>query len=348
MRIAVCHPHAPFMRGGAETHTEALAVALRGAGHDVETVTVPFKWYPPSELVHQMGTWRSLDLTESNGIPIDLVVALKFPAYLVRHPNKVVWLMHQHRPAWDLWDHPAGDLRSQPGGVLVRDMIRRADRLALGEARKLFTNSENVRRRLESSVGLPGEVLYHRSPIATRLLQSDPGPPGDYVLFPSRFDPLKRHELAIRAMQHVLSDVRLVLVGAGAEEAAIRRRIDELHVASRVEVRVGLPEDELIELYLGALGVYYGPWDEDYGLVTVEAMAAARPVVTTNDSGGPLELVEDGVTGIVAPPDPLSIADALDRLFKDPPLAERMGAAGRAAASERIPDWPEIARRILA
>src|SRR5213596_363432 len=111
MRIAVCHPQTPFVRGGAEIHAEALVRALRDAGHDVE-------------LVHQIGIWRSLDVTESNGIPIDMVIALKFPAYLVKHPNKVVWLIHQHRTAYELWDHPVyADLAHDPHGPQVREII---------------------------------------------------------------------------------------------------------------------------------------------------------------------------------------------------------------------------------
>ena len=102
MRIAVCHPQTPFVRGGAENHSESLVAALREAGHDAEIVSAPFKWYPAAELVHQIGMWRSLDLSETNGMPIDMVIALKFPAYLVKHTNKVVWLIHQHRTAYEL------------------------------------------------------------------------------------------------------------------------------------------------------------------------------------------------------------------------------------------------------
>ena len=103
MRIAVVHPQTPFVRGGAETHTETLVQALWAAGHEAEEVTVAGKWYPATELVHQMAVWRSLDLSESNGLPIDMVIALKFPAYLVQHERKVVWLIHQHRSAYELW-----------------------------------------------------------------------------------------------------------------------------------------------------------------------------------------------------------------------------------------------------
>jgi hypothetical protein len=87
-------------------------------------VTVAGKWYPATELVHQMAVWRSLDIAESNGLPIDAVIALKFPAYLVAHERKIVWLIHQHRSAYELWDHPEfADLSRQEEGPIVRDMI---------------------------------------------------------------------------------------------------------------------------------------------------------------------------------------------------------------------------------
>ena len=99
---------------------------------------------------------------------------------------------------------------------------------------------------------------------------------------------------------------------------------------------------------LNALAVYYGPFDEDYGYVTLEGFAARRPVVTLTDSGGPLEFVEDGETGIVAPPDPRAIAGAFDRLFAHRELARRLGEAGRRRVEEAVPKWPEVVERLLA
>ena len=142
MRIAVVHPQTPFVHGGAETHTESLVRALKAAGHEAEEVAVAGKWYPATELLHQMAVWRALDLSESNGLPIDMVIALKFPAYLVPHERKVVWLIHQHRSAYELWDHPEfADLSKQEEGPAVRDMVVQSDRVALGEAKRVFTNS---------------------------------------------------------------------------------------------------------------------------------------------------------------------------------------------------------------
>lgn len=348
MRIAVCHPHAAFTRGGAEMHTESVVHALREAGHEAEMVSVPFKWYPPAELVHQMAMWRSLDLSESNGIPIDMVIALRFPGYLVRHERKVVWLIHQHRTAYELWDHPRfADMSHHDEGRAVRDLIHRADRIALGEAKRIFTNSANVRDRLWRSLGIPAEPLYHRSSVCEALLREEPGPPGDYMLFPSRLDPIKRQSLAVDAMRHVRSGVRLVLVGTGPAEPEIRAQVDRVGVGDRVELAGSVSDHRLRELYLGALAVYYGPYDEDFGYVTQEAMAARRAVMVTTDSGGPLELVRDGVTGMVVDPKPRAVASAVDRLAADPSRAAAMGTAGRRDLEEKVPAWPEVVARLL-
>jgi glycosyltransferase involved in cell wall biosynthesis len=348
MRVAVCHPQTPFVRGGAETHAERLVRALREAGHEAELVLIAGKWYPGAELAHQMAVWRAFDLSESNGLPIDAVIPMKFPAYLMRHERKIVWLIHQHRTAYELWDHPQyADLARQADGALVRELIRSADRIALGEAKHVFANSRNVARRLQDSLGIASEPLYHRSPITEALLELDGGEYGDTIVFPSRFESLKRQSIVVDAMRHVRTDVRLLLVGRGPDERALRRRIADAGLAERVAIEVGPPDDRLMELVRSALGVYYGPFDEDFGYVTLEGFAARRPVVTLTDSGGPLEFVTDAETGYVREPEPRAIADAFDRLFSDRAGARRMGEQGRELLEREVPAWPEVVARLL-
>ena len=347
MRIAVAHPQTPFVRGGAETHTESVVAALKQAGHEAEEVVVAGKWYPATELVHQMAVWRALDLSESNGEPIDMLIALKFPAYLVLHERKVVWLIHQHRSAYELWDHPEfADLGKQIEGPAVRDMVQQSDRIALGEAKRIFTNSANVQQRLWSSLRLSSDVLYHPSPLSESLIDKEPGPLGDHIAFPSRLEGLKRQSLAIEAMRHVRTGVRLVLVGNGPDEEKLAGLITKHGLGSKVELAGRVSDERLRDLYETALGVYYGPYDEDYGYVTIEGFAAHRPVVVPNDSGGPLEFVTEGETGFVTPPEPAAIAHAFDRLFSDRRLARKMGEAGHENVRVTVPDWPEIVARL--
>jgi glycosyltransferase involved in cell wall biosynthesis len=226
-------------------------------------------------------------------------------------------------------------------------MIHAADRVALGEAKRVFANSKNVQRRLWDSLRIPSEPLYHRSPLTQSLLDESPGPYGDAVVFPSRFESLKRQSIVVDAMRHVRSDVRLVLVGRGPDEQALRRKIQEHGLGERVSIEVGVSDERLRALFLQALGVYYGPFDEDYGYVTIEGFAAHRPVVTLSDSGGPLEFVIEGETGFVTEPEPRAIAEAFDRLYANRAMAARMGEAGRAAVEREIPDWPEVVARLL-
>jgi glycosyltransferase involved in cell wall biosynthesis len=260
----------------------------------------------------------------------------------------VVWLIHQHRAAYELWSHPVfGDLKMEPDGEAVRQLIWSADRVALAEARRIFTNSSNVRDRLRESLGMAAEPLYHRSPLTEALLRTEPGGAGDFVLFPSRLEPLKRQALVVESMRHLRSDVRLVLVGTGSDDEKLRRLIDHRKLGDRVSLEGAVSDERLIELYRGALGVYYGPFDEDYGYVTLEAMAARKPVVTLADSGGPLELVRHGENGLVAAPKPKAIAGSLDTLAADPAGAASMGEAGHKLLLDTVPPWPEVVERLL-
>ena len=348
MRVAVLHPQTAFTRGGAELHTETLVRALRESGHDAEQVTIAGKWYPATELAHQMAVWRSFDISESNGLKVDAVIALKFPAYLTPHERKIVWLIHQHRSAYELWDHPDfADLSRQDEGPAVRDLVWNADRVALGEAKRIFTNSRNVSDRLSGSLGLEGEVLYHRSPATDALLAAQPRELGDYVFYPSRLEVLKRQSLAIEAMRHVRTPAKLVLAGRGPDERTLRARIRSHGLGDRVRLEIGISNERLHELYLGALGVFFGAYDEDYGYITIEGFAAHRPVVTLSDSGGPLEFVTDGETGLVAEPDPRSIAAAIDRLWSDRDAARAWGETGNARLTQTVPEWPDVVARLL-
>lgn len=348
MRVAVLHPQTAFVRGGAETHAGSLVQALRDAGHEADLVQIAGKWYPPSQLAHQMAVWRSFDITESNGLKVDAVVGLKFPAYLAQHERKIVWLIHQHRTAYELWDHPDyADLKRQDDGPKVRDMVWEADRVALGEAKRVFTNSKNVRDRLWNSLRIPAEPLYHPSHLVEQLIDAPHEPLGDYFVFPSRMESLKRQSLVIEAMRHVSTPVRLILVGRGPDEPRLRELVARHGASQRVAFEIGVSDDRLLQLYRGALGVYFGPFDEDYGYVTLEGMAAARPVVTLTDSGGPLEFVRDEETGLVRPPEPVAIAEAFDRCWRDRQGAERLGVAGYDLVRAEVPRWPDIVARLL-
>ena len=114
---------------------------------------MPYKWYPGERVLSQAFLWRLLDLSESDGRAIDLVIATKFPSYAVRHPNKVVWLLHQFRQAYELDRTELGQFGESAEERATRRAVQRLDRVALGEARKVFATSRNVADRLQRSTG---------------------------------------------------------------------------------------------------------------------------------------------------------------------------------------------------
>jgi glycosyltransferase involved in cell wall biosynthesis len=348
MRIVIATAQVPFIRGGAEILAEGLLHALRSQRHAAEIVAIPFKWYPPERILEQVLACRLLDLSESGGAPIDRVIGLKFPAYLIPHPHKVLWLLHQFRTAYDLWDHPFGDLDRYPNGPQVREAIQRIDQNLIPEAKAVFTISRNVSSRLWHYCGIDSVPLYH-PPASAELFYG--GPVEDYFFYPSRLASLKRQALVLQALAATRRPVRVRFAGL-ADEAHYGETLEmlarQLNVEHRVEWLGQVTEEEKRALYAHALGVIFPPVDEDYGYVTLEAMLAAKPLITCTDSGAPLEFVQHDITGLIAKPSPQDIAMAMDRLWDDRSWAQAMGEAGKKRYDNLNISWVAVAERLVA
>jgi glycosyltransferase involved in cell wall biosynthesis len=340
--ILVCEVQVPLVRGGAEILVRQLVERLRGYGYRVDLVSVPFKWYPRDEILANAAAWRLLDLSESNGIPIDLVIATKFPSYFVRHANKVAWLVHQHRAAYELCGTPYSDFGHTDLDVGLRQELLALDTQMLGECRRRFTIADNTTARLKAFNGLDAETLYHPPRLADRIIG---GPAQDYVLSVGRLETIKRHDLAIRAMALHQGPMRLVIVGTGTQQANLAALVEQLGLRDRVHLAGAVDDDTLIGLYAGARGVFFAPFDEDYGYVTLEAFLAHKPVLTARDSGGTLEFVQDGVNGWVCDPTPESVADAFAELTGKPARSAALGDAGYERA--RLITWDGVIERLV-
>jgi glycosyltransferase involved in cell wall biosynthesis len=340
--VVVCEAQVPFVHGGAETHVRELTRELTARGYLAELVSIPFKWYPKDEILPHAAAWRLIDLSESNGRPIDLVIASKFPTYFVRHPNKVCWLIHQYRAAYELCGTPFSDFGHNELDVGLRDRLIRLDTEMLGECRRLFANARNTASRVAKFNGLPAEPLYHPPRLAKRIVA---GPYGDYVLSVGRLEAVKRVDLIVSAMRKVDQPVRLVVAGDGTERQATERLAADAGLEGRVHFLGAVDDERLIELYRDALAVIYPPYDEDFGYVTLEAFLARKPVVTTSDSGGPNEFVVDGVNGFVCAPEAEALADAINRLAADRRRAASFGDVGYARASEVT--WDGVIEKLV-
>jgi glycosyltransferase involved in cell wall biosynthesis len=341
--VLVCEAQVPFVRGGAEYHVRALVDELRRHGHDAELVSVPFKWYPKSEILAHAAAWRLLDLGESNGRVVDRVIATKFPTYFARHPNKIAWLIHQHRAAYELAGTAFSDFEHSDDDVALRETLVSLDTEMLSECRRLYANSANTASRVTRFNGLAAEALYHPPRLANRLRH---GPSDSYVLSVGRLEAVKRIDLAIRAMAHAPGGISLLIAGTGTCRADFERLANSLGVTDRVRFLGEVTDDEIVDLYAGALGVIFPPYDEDYGYVTIEAFLAGKPVITTTDAGGPTEFVVDGVNGFVVAPDAAALGAAIAALDADRTRAAAMGASGFDRA--RSITWTGVIERLLA
>src|SRR5262249_4762598 len=220
VRIAVCRPQVPFVYGGAEVMADTLAEELRARGHQAEVVTVPYKWYPGTRVLDQAFLWRLLDLEEADGRPIDRVIATKFPAYCVRHPNKVAWIAHQFRQAYDYDRSPEfGQFSESPQDRATRLAVERLDRVALAEARRVFAISQNVVDRLKRYTDVDATYL----PPPPQKLAYRTAEPEPFVLSVNRLDRAKRIDLLIEAAK-LDSSLRIVIAGDGPD----RGRLEQL------------------------------------------------------------------------------------------------------------------------
>jgi glycosyltransferase involved in cell wall biosynthesis len=329
----------PFARGGAEIMADTLVAELRARDHTADLVTVPFKWYPGTRVLSQAFLWRLVDLEETDGIPVDLVVATKFPSYCVRHPRKVAWVLHQFRQAYDYDRTELGQFSESPEDRATRRAVQRLDRVALGECRRVFATSRNVADRLRRSVDVEAEILPHPpQSLDYRVDAYD-----DFVLSVNRLDRAKRIDLLIDAAA-AEPRLQVVIAGDGPDRGRLERRAAEHGLNGRVRFAGRVSDDELVDLYARCRAVFYAPLDEDFGMAPYEAFLSEKPVVTTLDAGGPLEVVTDGATGVVVAPEAAEIARACAGLDAD--TARRLGRAGREVAARVT--WDACIDRLLA
>jgi len=348
MKILITTTRVPFINGGAEILAHGLLQALLDAGHEAEVLAIPFKWYPAEQVLDHMLACRLFDLTESCGTKIDQVIALKFPTYLISHPNQVAWILHQHRSAYDLWNRPMGDMHHFSSGLQIRDAIRKADRELLPQSKGIYTIAQNVSNRLQKYCGIPSEPIYHPPQNAEQFYSESAE---DYFFFPSRLSPIKRQSLVVEALAHTSEPVCVRFAGAADADTIgkdLRALARDLEVDDRVEWLGPVDEAHKRELYARSLAVIFPPVDEDYGYVTLEAMLASKAVVTCDDSGGSLEFVKHDETGLVVEPTPESMAAALDQLWQNRLHAARLGVAGRDHYASMRLSWSNVVRRLVA
>ncbi len=338
MRIAVVTPRmASGETGGAEALYRGLVESLRSADLDAEQVQVEIDESSFDAVLQSYMRCFSLDLHD-----YDLVISTKAPTFMVRHPNHVSYLLHTIRVFYDMFDREFG--AGTPEHHRQRALIHELDKQGLHpeNVRKRFTNGVQTYQRLLDADpfwhSMRFEAVHHPPALCAF---HDPRP-GRYVFLPSRLHRWKRVDLVIKAFQYLDRDIDLKIAGTGEDEAQFRALAGS---DRRIQFIGRVSDDQLLDLYAGALVVPFVPYLEDYGLVTVEAFRSQKPVITCTDSGEPARLVRNFETGFVVDPDPRAIAERITYLVDHPQHAAEMGHAGCASVSSIT--WESVISKLV-
>lgn len=380
MKLAIIAPSpVPFVIGGAENLWSGLLTAFnRIDGIQADLIKLPSPERNAAEIIASYQQFSQLDLSH-----FDQVISTKYPAWMIDHPNHVVYVQHKLRGLYDtyppglptdwqqdcplpaelqrllLLDKPGRDIlpelfgglqawleanpehpAMQLPGPLLRAIVHQLDRIALAPGRiaRYLAISETVKQRADYfPPDVPVEVIHHPTSLATR------GPlAGEAIFTASRLDGAKRIDLLIKAYQQAGLEIPFHIAGsgpAGAELEALAAASPGIRFLGRIS------EEGLIDEYRRALFVPFVPYQEDYGLITLEAMQSGKPVVTVSDAGGVNELVEHGVTGRVVTPDVASLAAVFAEYAANPALAQADGERAMPAVAHI--DWQQTAQQLL-
>jgi len=317
--VLICAAQAPFITGGAEMLCTTLHRELQRRGFIADIAQVPFKWYPPEEILRQALAWRLIDVTESNGAKVDLVIPTKFPTFLADHPRKVAWIFHQHREVYDLYGTEYCSFTPSAEHEEIKATIHSLDTKTLGECRDRFTISRTVADRLRKFNGLDATPLYPPPPLSGRYRFDEIG---DFLLFAGRLDRLKRVDLLIEALVHASPSVRLKVAGRGPLEGSLRELAAMRGVEGRVDFLGFVSDEDLLTLLATARAAVYTPVNEDYGYVTLEAFLSGKTLITTDDTGGVLEFASKD-SGFIAAPDARALGAAMTEAWNTAPARLR-------------------------
>ena len=365
MRIAIVAPSPyHFVMGGAEHFWLGLQRYINEeTAHSCELIKIPTREGTTAELVDSYLTHAKTDVLGFDRVVtskypswmlhhpnhalfmLHTLRGLYDTYHFMREPTEVDW---QQAPTWlrpaidkleiaspdsnapviDLLTRFAEGLRSDEidatfarhPGPSIRHLIHALDRFALQPARikQHATMSRTVASRADY---FPGSVDVKVIPPPTRLEGFWCGG-DDYIFTVSRLDGPKRVGLLIEAMKHAKSGVPLWIAGSGPEEARLKALAGD---DPRIRFLGPLTDAELIDAYANCLAVAFVPYDEDYGLVTVEAMRSRKPVLTVSDAGGVTEFVTHGETGYCVPAEAATLGVAMDALFTDKRKTRMMG-----------------------
>jgi glycosyltransferase involved in cell wall biosynthesis len=329
---------------GSEAHLLSLLPALRERGWDVRMLMLH---------ENEPGAWEFARALEARGVPLDAIrvradvdpiAFLQLVGYLVRRRPE---LLHTHLVHAEWYALLAGAAARVPVRFTTKHGFNEfreapyfgvADRAVASLAHVHIAISRGLARYLADVEGFQREdfeiVHYGIEPDGEPKPYSGPVP---RLLCVGRLIPIKGHIVLLRAFAEArkqLPDLELDIAGRGPLEPALKALAAELGIQSSVHFLGHVsPIQSAIE---GAAAVVVPSMGEGFGMVALEAMERARPVIAAN-IGGLGELVRDGETGVLVPAGEAGpLTDAIVRIAGDLALARAMGEAGRRRALSRF------------
>lgn len=343
MKIALCSTYVPFIKGGYRNIVDWLEFELLRYGHKVEKVYLP-QVDNPDLLMQQMSALRLVDLSSA-----DKIICFRPQAHLIPHDNKVVWFIHHIRVLYDLWDSP---YRFFPDNIkyrIIKEKVTEIDTNSLKEAKKVFSNSKVVLDRLKHFNKISAEVLYPPVHQPERFYCQDFN---DEILSVCRLVHHKRIHLLIEAMAYTHTDVKLRICGEAENDSYLNELttlIQKHNLHERVFIsNTWISEEEKINRLSSCLCLAYIPFDEDsYGFPSIEASLSSKPILTTTDSGGVIELVQNKINGYICEPNPQAISEAMDQLYLNKNLTKSLGLNAKHRLEDLDITWSSVVERLL-
>ena len=379
MKIAIIAPTPiPFLIGGAEKFFWGLQRAINQyTPHDAELIKISCDGRTFWSLIEGCRRFQELDLTY-----FDAVISTKDPAWLTSHPQHHLYLQHRCRGVYDLYpdklattfkraplpglaalyrllredaqptpqdlldelDALPQSLRENPvfafPGPLTRGIIHALDHAASGlsSIKSFSAISANVAHRQNYfPADVPVSVIHHPTDLEGLRTGS-----GRIIFTASRLESLKRVDLLINAFKKVKTDVEFKIAGTGGQFESLKKLAAG---DSRIKFLGFISDSQVVDLYAESLFVPFVPFDEDYGLITLEAMQSGKPVLTVHDGGGVTELVRDGINGLITEPQPAALAAAMRKLLENPEKTVSMGLQAQKDTAHI--DWPNTVEKLF-
>lgn len=344
MRIIIATTMIPFRNTDIEIVINDLANKLGENGCETQIIRIPFSMDEEKQMKQMLGM-RMYNLEKK----CDRLIAINLHAGLLKHTNKYIWFSNFNSSFYELWNNNDEDNKDLKKMTAIREYIKRADELAMREAKKVFAMSAGSAEGLEKNGFMDIETLHPALHTEKKYYE---GIWNNYIYYHADITDANRQMLAIDAMQCTKTPVKLLLASNNSDDSTkkrIKRYITEKNLEEKVIVLdKGLTQEERIQKISECLAVLYIPIIEtEYSMFIQEALYCHKPVITCNDSLYNNEFIQDNVNGIYLDPVPSEIAEVIDQLYEDKQRAERLGENGYRQLKEKNYTWDNVIRRFI-